>query len=533
MSQQAHNLEIPLSARESSRKVITSLNPATLEVIGEVQGLTQEEVREAVAKARRAFEGWSQTSFKERGKKILKARKYILDHLDEIALTISKDNGKPMIEALSADIYPVCDLMSYFAKNAEKLLRPKRLNIGVWNYLLRRSILYFRPRGVIGIISPWNFPFSIPFGEIAMALMAGNCVLHKASSSTPLVGAKISEILKAADLPEGVFTDLPGDSSVGTALIEAKVDKILFTGSVGVGKKIMEMASKNLTPVVLELGGKDPMVVLKDANLEVASSAAVWGAFTNSGQVCAYVERVYVHESIAGKFIQKVVEKTKKLRQGVGQGYDVDVGSMTTESQLREVEAQVEEAKKKGARILVGGGRNKDLKGWFYQPTVITHVDNSFDLVREETFGPTLPIMTFKDEEEAVRLANDSAFGLTASVWTKNIFKGHKIARRIKAGTVTVNECVFTHALSQTPWGGHGDSGFGRSHSYLGLMEMVEPHHIHINPLFFMKNFWLYPYNEKLYSIFKKLARSLTTASFWGILRSLPNMIRISFYKKW
>ncbi|MBI4669285.1 MAG: aldehyde dehydrogenase family protein [Elusimicrobia bacterium] len=464
---------------------------------------------------------------------MLKARTYMIEHIDDVAQTISKDNGKPLSEALSADIYPVADLMSYFAKNTQKLLRPKKIGIGVWNMLLRSSQLHFFPAGVIGIISPWNFPLSIPFGEIVMSLMAGNCVIHKASSATPLVGQKIEEIIKAAGLPEGVFTNLPGDSSTGTALIEAGVDKILFTGSVAVGKKVMEMAAKTLTPVVLELGGKDPMIVCADADLETASSAAVWGAFTNSGQVCASVERVYVHETVAEEFIAKVMEKTKKLRQGPGHNnHDVDVGAMTTEGQLREVEEQISDAKKRGARILIGGERNSQFKGWFYKPTILTGVDHTFKTVMEETFGPTMPIMIFKTEDEAVRLSNDTTFGLTASVWTKDISRGYELAKQIKAGTVTVNECVYTHAVCQTPWGGHGDSGYGRTHSYLGLMEVVRPQHIHISRLTFMKDFWWYPYGEPLYRLFKKAAATLTTGDLCGFLPSLGTMIRLARLKK-
>lgn len=514
------------------RKYVISINPATGRDIGKVPILTEDEVRQFVGIARESFPAWSRTSFDERAEHVLRARAHILKHIDEIAGTISRDNGKPLTEAISAEIYPVCDLMSYFAKNAERLLAPKGIGIGVWNLFLRRSTLRFPPKGVIGIISPWNYPFSIPMGEIVMSLMAGNCVLHKASSSTPLVGKAIADILKAGRLPEGVFTDLPGNSSVGNALIRAGVDKILFTGSVGVGKKVMAAAAETLTPVTLELGGKDPMIVLDDADLETASSAAVWGAFTNSGQVCASVERVYVQKKVAKKFIKLVVDKTKTLRQGDGLKHTVDVGAMTTEGQLREVQAQVNDAKAKGAEILTGGERNRGLKGFFYKPTVMTGVDHTFKTVREETFGPTLPIMTFGREEEAVRLANDTPFGLTASVWTRNMSRGRAMARRIRAGTVMINDCVFTHAVCQTPWGGPGESGVGRTHGALGLMEVVEPQHVHENPATFQKNFWWYPYGKDLYERFKRLTGTLTTASVWGIIRSLPGMIRLALLKK-
>ncbi|MFH2203423.1 MAG: aldehyde dehydrogenase family protein [Elusimicrobiota bacterium] len=513
-------------------KEIISINPATGEEVGRIQGLGADEVRARVASARQAFVLWSRTSFAERAEMVLKMRRYLLDHIDEIAEIISKDNGKPRLEALSSEIYPICDLMSWFADNTARLLKPKPVGIGVWNLFLRRSVIHYDPMGVVGVISPWNYPFSIPLGEIVMALMAGNCVVHKASSSTPFVGKAIADVVNAGGLPDGVFHDLPGSSAVGTAMIDAKVDKILFTGSVGVGRKIMEMAAKHLTPVSLELGGKDPMIVLADADLDVASSGAVWGAFCNSGQTCASVERVYVQEPIAEEFIRLVVEKTKALRQGCGPGDDCDVGSMTTEGQLKEVEEQMEDARKRGAKILTGGERDGSRPGWFYKPTVLTHVDHGFRCVMEETFGPTMPIMTFKDEDEAVRLANDSPFGLTASVWTRMTSRGFALARRIRAGTVTINDCVFTHGVCQTPWGGPGDSGIGRTHSYMGLMEVVEPHHIHVNPLTFQKNFWWYPYGGELYGLLKSLTRTLTKGGWWGILQSVPNLIRIALIKK-
>lgn len=521
MQAQGFNMETLTKPQTSC---IIQTNPATGEKIAEIKNHTKEEVFALVKKARKAQPSWAKLSFRERASYILVARQYILNKLDELAETISSANGKPRVEALSADIYPVLDLMNYFAKNTERLLRPKRIAIGVWNWMLRSSWIEYYPKGVVGIISPWNFPFSIPMGETAMALMTGNTVILKPSSSTALVGVSMEKIFKEAGLPEGVFNHASGDSSCGDALLEAGLDKIFFTGSVAIGKYVMEKVAKTLTPVVLELGGKDPMIVCEDANLDVASSGAVWGAFTNSGQVCASVERVYVQESVAQKFKKLVLEKTQKLRQGHDASHNVDVGAITTKSQLEEVDRQIQEAKTSGAKILTGG--NKRMGGYFFEPTILDNVDHSFRTVKEETFGPTLPLMTFRRDEEAIHLANDTSYGLTASVWSRDLSRAKRIASQIKAGTVTINDCTFTHAICQTPWGGHHDTGFGRSHGEMGLMEMVEARHVHLNRLTSIKNFWWYPYNKDLYQVFKSLAPTLSLGNLWGLVRSLPNIIR-------
>ena len=266
------------------------------------------------------------------------------------------------------------------------------------------------------------------------------------------------------------------------------------------------------------------MIVCHDAPLENAARAAVWGAFSNAGQVCASVERLYVDERIAEKFIHKVVEKTRKLKQGIGINPNHDIGPLTTEAQLKLVEEHVEDARSRGAAILTGGERNREFPGYFYKPTVLTGVNHEFRCVREETFGPLLPIMTFKTEEEAVTLANDSVYGLTASVWTKDLQRGRAIAKKIRTGTVAVNECTYTYALCQTPWGGLKQSGFGRTHGQLGLLELVHIQHIHENLTSGIKDFWWFGYNLKLYATLKYLSRNLTGNAwqkFKGAIRSI------------
>jgi acyl-CoA reductase-like NAD-dependent aldehyde dehydrogenase len=505
---------------------IISYNPATGEEFGRVPVTSAEEVRAAVEKSRAAFQKWRETSFSERKRFVMKAREVILDELEEIARLISDEAGKPVAESLSMEISPVLDLMQYFARNAEKLLRPRKINIGLYATLGRASKIIYQPLGVVGIIPAWNYPFSIPLGEASMALMAGNTVVLKPSELTPFIGLKIGEIFEKAGLPENVVQVVTGDGRTGAALVDSAPDKIMFTGSVATGKKIAEAAAKNLTSVVLELGGKDPMIVFEDANLELAAQGAIWGAFCNSGQSCSSVERLYVQESVAKKLTDLIVEKTKQLKQDTGDKETTDIAAMSSERQMQIVEDHVEDFRKSGANILTGGKRNENFKGTFYEPTVISGATNEMRAMREETFGPTLPIATFKTEEEAIRLANESEFGLTASVWTRDLAKGKRIAERIEAGTVCVNEVLYTHGIGQTPWGGFKNSGNGRTHGIEGLMELVQPQHIHVNKLAILPNAWWMPYGATALKTFKGFARYFATGSLFQTAKLTPQLLK-------
>ena len=499
---------------------IISYNPATGAEFGRVAETSADEVKIAVENAREAFQIWRKTSFAERKNFIMKAREIILAEMDEIAKLISDESGKPVAEALSMEIAPVLDLMQYFAKNAEKLLKPRKIGIGLYGLLGRSSKIIYQPLGVVGIIPAWNYPFSIPLGEAVMSLMAGNTVVIKPSELTPFIGLKIGEICKKAGIPENVVQIISGAGATGAALVESAPDKIMFTGSVGTGKKIAESAAKNLTSVVLELGGKDPMVVFADANLELAADAAVWGAFCNAGQSCSSVERLYVEESVAEKLTHLIVEKTHKLKLGAGSDETTDIGAMSSEKQMKIVADHVESFEKEGAKILTGG-KSKDL---FFEPTVISGANNSMRAMQEETFGPTLPIATFKTEEEAIKLANDSEFGLTASVWTRNLSKGKRVAEKIEAGTVCVNEVLYTHGIGQTPWGGFKNSGNGRTHGIEGLMELVQPQHIHVNNLAILPDAWWMPYGANAIKTFKQFAKYFATGSIIQTTKALPQL---------
>lgn len=518
-----------LPVQAEKQREIVSYDPGTGAEIGRAPLCSSDEVRASVERARTAQPAWAITSFRERRRIILRARALLLAERDQIAQLISRETGKPVAEALSMEIVPTLDAMHYFAHAAENLLEPQKIDVGQYALMGRSSRLVFKPLGVIGIISPWNFPLATPAQEVVMALMAGNAVVLKPSELTPLIALKIGEIFTRAGLPGGLLEILTGDGSTGAALVDARVDKIMFTGSVATGKRVAEAAAKYLTPVVLELGGKDPMIVLEDADIDNAARGAVWGAFANSGQACASVERCYVQESIANKFIQRVLTETKALKQGLGSDAAVDVGAMSNERQLQIVADHVDEAKARGAQVLAGGQRAKNLQGLFYQPTVLTNVDHRMTIMRDETFGPVLPVMTFKTEAEAIELANDSVYGLTASVWTRNIAKGKRIAELIHAGTVMVNEVVYTHGIAQTPWGGIKESGYGRTHGRMGLLELVTPQHIHVNRISFLPDLWWFSYSPKAAKLFGGLAKHFTTGSIVKTSLLLPQMIRRIF----
>lgn len=521
------------AVRTIETEEVVSYDPATGTEIGRVPQIPAETVQAAVERSRVVFRKWNRTSFGERSALIMRARKVILSELDEIAHLISKEVGKPVAEAMSMEIVPVLDLMQYFARKAESLLRPKRRGIGLYALLGRSSKIVYRPLGVVGIIPAWNYPFSIPLGEAVMALMAGNSVVIKPSELTPFVGIKIGEVFEKAGAPDGLVQILTGDGRTGAALVEAGPDKIMFTGSVATGKKIAAAAAKDLTSVVLELGGKDAMIVFDDANLELAAAAAVWGAFCNAGQSCSSVERLYVQESVAERFTDLLVEKTLRLRVGAGDRKNVSIGAMSSERQVRIVEEHIDDFRREGAKVFTGGRRvlqaqaNSEAQGsLFFEPTIITNVSNDMRGMQEETFGPTLPVATFKTEEEAISLANESEFGLTASVWTRDLRKGNRVARQIEAGSVCVNEVLYTHGIGQTPWGGFKNSGRGRTHGLEGLMELVQPQHIHVNRFAILPNAWWMPYSPNAIETFRGFAKYFASGSVIRTSLLLPQLIR-------
>jgi acyl-CoA reductase-like NAD-dependent aldehyde dehydrogenase len=383
---------------------------------------------------------------------------------------------------------------------------------------------------VIGIISPWNYPFSIPASQSLAALVAGNTVVLKPSELTPLSALELSSLFHDAGFPENIFQVVLGDGPTGAALVDSKMDKLIFTGSVATGKRLAQTAAARLLPVVLELGGKDPMIVLDDADVEVASSGAVWGAFVNAGQACLSVERCYVHRSIYESFVSMCAEKAKQLRLGDGMDPSTDIGPLIHERQLRTIEQHVQYARSRGARILTGGKRMPSIGPNFYSPTVLADVTHEMLIMREESFGPVLPIMAFDSEEEAVRLANNSEYGLAASVWTSNRFRGERIARQINAGTVMVNDAVSCYGISEAPHGGMKASGIGRTHGKLGLSEMVRVKYLDVDLLPGVKKPWWYGYGAAMSKTAEAFLDFQFAGKIWsrliGGMRSIPLISR-------
>ncbi|HUO26378.1 MAG TPA: aldehyde dehydrogenase family protein [Candidatus Aquilonibacter sp.] len=481
--------------RAGARKIV-SVNPATGQILCELDPAGEPEVRHAVTRARAAQNPWSGLDLRRRIALIREFQRRLHAKKSQIAAAITREEGKPIAEALTTEVLVVLDAARFLIDNARRLLRDEPVPHGNLATRLKRGTLLREPYGVIGIISPWNYPFSIPATETLAALLAGNAVVLKPSELTPLVALELARLLHESGVPKDVFQVLVGDGATGTTLIQSSIDKLVFTGSAATGKRIATAAAECLLPVVLELGGKDPMLILDDAPIDVASSAAVWGAFVNAGQACLSVERCYVHRSLYEAFLHACVEKAKRLRVGPGDDSETDIGPMIHERQLRIVEDQVEDAKARGARILLGGSRLPKLGPNFYAPTILADATREMRIMREETFGPVLPVAPFDDDDEAVRLANDSEYGLAASIWTRDGRRGEQLSRRIEAGTVMVNDVVSCFGISEAPHGGAKASGLGRTHGRFGLEEMVRLKYVDVDLTPTIKKVWWYGYGE-------------------------------------
>jgi acyl-CoA reductase-like NAD-dependent aldehyde dehydrogenase len=502
-------------------------NPATGEVRGVLAEYTEAEVQAAMAKAREAFVRWGQTSLAERLAYVRKLRLYLADHADELAKEIAFDTGKVFMDALAADVYTTVDAIRYFEKNAGKILAPQRRKSGPV-FIGKKVYVTYRPIGAVAVISPWNYPFQLSMIPAISALVSGNTVLLKPSEVTPLTGLLMERAFRAAELPDGVVQVLHGGRETGQALVAAKPDTIFFTGSVPTGKKIAAAAAEHLIPVVLELGGKDPMIVLDDADLELAAEAAVWGGFTNCGQVCMSVERVYVHEQVYDRFERLVAEKTAAIRQGSGE--TDDVGSMTFARQREIVRDHLEDAQEKGARVLTGG--QIDPHSMFVPPTVLVDADHRMKIVMEETFGPVLPIMRVRSDEEAVRLANDSAYGLNASVWSGDPARARRIASRLVTGNVCINDVIVNVAIPDLPFGGVKDSGIGRYHGPEGLRAFCRQTSVLESRSSFLSLLTWYPYSKEKIELVRWLIKLHGNRKKWFDLQAAGALWRLLTNRK-
>ena len=497
---------------------IEAIGPATGESLGTFPIDDESKVNALLEGAWSAFESWKKLSLQERSQHLLHVREIIFKKRDEISDVISKTTGKPKFEALTAEIIPILDFIPTFVKRAPKVLKDKSLPLHL--LMNKKSFLTYDPYGVVAILSPWNYPFSIPMGEIVLALLAGNTVVVKTSEAALPVAAIIKDIFELSGLPKGVVNVSFGDGKTGALLVSSpKVRKISFTGSTGVGQKILEQAAPHITPCLLELGGKDAAIVCHDADLQKAARGIVWGAFSNAGQVCASVQRVYVARSVIQEFTELVIQETEKLKIGS------DIGAITLPKQIAHYEKQLEEALRAGAKILVGGAKVSSGRGFYFSPTVLINVTQDMSVMKEETFGPFLPILMVESEEEAVSLTNDSLFGLCGSIWTKDVQRGISLARKIQAGTLTINDCVFTHALGETPWGGVKKSGIGRTHSDQGLLEFVQPKHINYDRIA-LKPFWWFPYTPRSYQTALAFAQFVGHSNPFKKLKALLQFLK-------
>jgi acyl-CoA reductase-like NAD-dependent aldehyde dehydrogenase len=472
-------------------------NPATGEVVAQVPELSVEGVAELARKGRAAQPGWEALGFEGRGRVLLRAQKWLTDNADRVIETIVSETGKTWEDAQLAEVLYGANALGFWAKHAEEYLADERIKSASVLVKGKKLILRHRPLGLVGVIGPWNYPLTNAFGDCIPALAAGNSVILKPSHTTPLTALLMAEAMRECGTPENVFQVAVGSGGIGSALID-QVDMVMFTGSTETGKKVMQKAAETLTPVSLELGGKDPMIVLSDADLERAANHAAYYSMFNAGQTCISVERVYVEDPVYDEFVERVADKVRAIRQGRSTGPGTaDVGALTLESQVDIVDRHVQDAVAKGAKVLVGGHRG-DGAGHWYEPTVLVDVDHTMECMREETFGPTLPIMRVGDAEEAIRLANDSPYGLSASVFSKDTARAEAIARRIDAGAVCVNDALVNYAALELPMGGAKASGLGSRHGAGGIRKYTQQQAILVSRFHPKKEPHMFPYNAKM-----------------------------------
>jgi acyl-CoA reductase-like NAD-dependent aldehyde dehydrogenase len=485
------------SKRSGSKSSLESFNPATGEPIGSVETITPGKVQAIVDDVAEVQPFWAALTLDDRARYLRRACDVLLEDMDEIAQLLTDEQGKPRVESYTMELLPTVDSLKWIADNGPEILADEKQSMPV--FLKSKSARFtYEPIGVVGVIAPWNYPWSIPFGEVAIALMAGNGVVLKPASLTPLIGDRIRQTFEKAGLPDGLVRTVHGGGRIGDALVKSTAGKIFFTGSVEVGQKVGVECAKRMKGSVLELGGKDPAIICPDADLAMAVSGTVWGGFANAGQTCSGIERVYVHRDVADAYLEGLVRETERLTVGDPREWTTEIGPMVSEEQAAIVEELVDDAVASGATKLTGGPVEVEgMKGRFIAPVVLTGVTHEMRIMREEIFGPVLPVITVASEEEAIELANDSEFGLGASVWTKDRAKGERMAHQIQSGMVWINDHSFSHGACVCAWGGVKHSGLGRSHSKFGFYECVNIKQLAWEPGW-ARDMWWQPYDRKL-----------------------------------
>ncbi|HWE60020.1 MAG TPA: aldehyde dehydrogenase family protein [Solirubrobacteraceae bacterium] len=485
-------------------------NPATGEVITTVPVAGAAELSGIVSRARSAQVGWAELGFSGRAAVMVRAQRWMLDNAERVIGSVVQETGKAYEDAQATDFGYVVQSLGFWAKHAGEYLADEKAHYwGNPAVVGKKLVLRYEPMGVVGVIGPWNFPLVNGFGDCIPALMAGNGVVLKPSEITPLSSILMAEMFHECGMPDNVFQVVTGDGATGAALVET-VDCIMFTGSTRTGRLVARAAAESLIPCHLELGGKDPMIVCADADVEKAATAAVYYSMNNSGQVCISVERVYVEEPIYDDFVRRVTEKVSKLRQGPPSGPgSVDVGAIIFPPQLETIDAHVRDAVEKGARALVGGHAHEDSGGHFYAPTVLVDVDHTMDTMREETFGPVVPIMKVADIDEAVRLANDSPYGLQASVWTRDTPRGEQIARQLEVGAVCVNAAQINYFALNMPMGGWKSSGISSRHGIGGIRKYCRQQALLVSGFGPRRELFMFPYSARVTRLVQRLYRTM------------------------
>jgi acyl-CoA reductase-like NAD-dependent aldehyde dehydrogenase len=501
--------QVPGAATGASGGGIPVENPATGETITTVPVRSADEVVEMAARARAAQSDWESLGFENRGRIMRRAQKWMLDNADRVLRTVVAESGKTFEDAQLADLGYTVSALGFWAKEGPKYLADER--VPSWNNPVaagKKLVIRYAPVGVVGVIGPWNYPIANSFGDCIPALMAGNAVILKPSEVTPLSSLLMAEAMRDCGLPENVFLIATGDGSTGQALI-GQVDCVMFTGSSRTGKAVMKAAADALVPCYLELGGKDPMIVCADADIERAANAAAFYSMNNGGQVCISVERAYVEAPVYDEFVQRVTDNVRALRQGQPKAEGVvDVGAVTFPPQIEIVDEHVRDAVAKGAKVLVGGHRRPG-EGRFFEPTVLVDVDHSMRCMQEETFGPTLPIMKIASPDEGVELANDSEYGLQASVWTRDTDRGEQLARRIQAGVVCVNDAQVNYTALNLPMGGWKASGLGTRHGAVGIRKYTKVQSLLVTRRALKREPFMFPYRAGRTRLLRRVFRLL------------------------
>ncbi|MGD2069756.1 MAG: aldehyde dehydrogenase family protein [Gemmatimonadota bacterium] len=505
-------------AGRKARATLRVLRPADGSLVGEARVASRREVLEAVERARRAQRAWVERPAEERFAILSRLPEELGRRADEITSVVMDETGKPELEALVEVLLGV-DLLRHYLEIAPRVLRRQWVKTG---WLVGKSAYTYRePYGVVGAVTPWNYPFLLAMDAVSTALFAGNGVVLKPSELTPFSGLAVGRMCRGAGVPGDLVQVVVGDGATGEALVRADVDKVLFTGSSRTGRKVMAAAAEGLTPVTLELGGKDPAIVLEDADLERAAQGILYGAFFNAGQTCISTERVFVREEVHDELVERLVAGAEKLR--VGTEGDVDVGPMISSEQIEIVEDQVADALSRGARAVTGGERLAEGSPC-YRPTVLVDVDRTMKVLWEETFGPVLPVMAVEEDDDAVRLVNSSPYGLFASVWTEDRERGERLGERLRAGGVSINDTLSHFAVPALPMGGAGESGFGRRRGAAGLEELTRVRSVLVHRAGLTPEIWWYPYSGRAYRLVRALLEYRQASGpgrIWNGLRRL------------